>query len=78
MITVITGMICFSAGLFLGMFYKTMAFESQDWKVMKWNKDVMGYRPIIPGSRLFKGDKIAMSLSVDTSKIPREGVKYEE
>ena len=77
MISLVVGVICFFAGLVVGVTFKSMAFESQDWKVMKWNKDTLGYRPVSPGSMLSRGDRVAMSLEIDSSKFPKEGIKYE-
>ena len=77
MISIITGVMGFLAGLFLGVTFKTIAFESQEWRVMRWNKDTLGYRPCSPGVKLFRGDKVTMSLDLDSSKFPEEGVRVE-
>ena len=44
---------------------------------MKWSSDVLGFRPVMIGARLFKEDKVAMSLEVDTSAFPEEGLIVE-
>lgn len=62
-----------SIGFFVGFLFKSAAVDSQDWMVMKWNKDVLGYRPVMIGSRLFRNDKVAMSLEIDTSDFPDDG-----
>ena len=77
MISVVTCILCFVSGAFLGTTFKTLAFESQPWRVMKWNKDSLGYRPVMIGSRVFPNDKIVMSLEVDTSQFEEEGALVE-
>jgi len=69
--------ISFSTGFLLGMYFKTIIFERSSWMVMKWNSDVLGFRPVMIGSKLFKSDKIAMALEIDTSGFPEEGVEVE-
>ena len=77
MIVVLIGILCFSIGVIVGNMFQTMAFESQDWMVLKWSKDSLGFRPMPPGSRISKGDRVAMSLEIDSSKFPEEGVALE-
>jgi uncharacterized protein YbcI len=48
-----------------------------DWQVLKWNKDVIGYRPVAIGSSLKKDDKVIMGFKINTSSIPEEGWKVE-
>ncbi len=75
---IITGVTSFVLGWFVGSFFKSFTFKNQDWQVMKWNHDVFGYRPVPPGGKLFKGDKLTMSLELDSSKFPEEGFKLED
>jgi len=64
-------------GIGLGMFFQDKAFHNQDWMVMKWNPDALGYRPVMIGSPLFKEDKIVMSLEIDASQFDDEGTVLE-
>ena len=73
----LTIIISFSAGFLAGCFFREIAFENQNWMVMKWSSDVLGFRPVMIGARLFKEDKVAMSLEVDTSAFPEEGLIVE-
>ena len=72
-----TGFLSLTAGFGLGMFFQDRIFHNQHWMVMKWSPDALGYRPVMVGSSLFKEDKVAMSLEIDTSKFPEEGFTVE-
>ena len=74
---IVAGVIGFILGCVVGSFFRSFVFQHQDWKIMKWNHDVFGYRPVPPGAKLFKGDKLTMSLELDSSKFPTEGFKVE-
>lgn len=69
--------VTFFVGAVIGTFVARLAFENQAWRVMKWNGDVLGYRPVMIGSQLFRSDKVAMAIEVDTSQFPDEGVTVE-
>lgn len=73
----LTIIISFSVGFLAGGFFREIVFENQNWMVMKWSPDVLGFRPVMIGGRLFKDDKVAMSLEIDTSKFPEEGLVVE-
>jgi|TARA_R110001583_G_scaffold21333_7_gene81057 hypothetical protein len=75
--TWLIAILCFSTGFALGLVFKTAVFESQPWTVLRWNKDSLGYRPVGIGSRLFQNDRVTMSLEIDTSEFPEEGVVVE-
>ena len=75
--TTLIVVVSFSLGFVAGSFLRGVAFENQSWRVMKWNKDALGYRPVMLGSRVFPNDKIVMSLEVDTSKFEEEGAVVE-
>ena len=75
--TLLIVMVSFSLGFVVGSFLRGAAFENQAWRVMKWNKDALGYRPVMVGSRVFPNDKIVMSLEVDTSQFEEEGAVVE-
>jgi len=44
---------------------------------MKWNSEALGFRPVVAGSKLFKGDRVALSLEVDTCEFPENGLLVE-
>ena len=75
--TWVIGIICFLIGYVVGHAIRGLAFEYQDWQVLKWSKDSFGYRPQPPSSRIFRGDKLAMAVQVDTSEFPDEGIIVE-
>jgi hypothetical protein len=45
--------------------------------MLRWNSDVLGYRPVSFGTKLKQGDKIIMALYLDTDEFPEEGVVYD-
>ncbi|OUU74745.1 MAG: hypothetical protein CBC29_06340 [Methylococcaceae bacterium TMED69] len=63
----------FFLGAGFGSFIKKQAFESQDWKILKWHQNLMAYRLIPSGARVFKKDRVLIALKVDTSHIEKEG-----
>ena len=75
---IIAGVIGFILGCYIGSFFKSFAFENQEWRIMRWNQDTFGYRPVPSGVKLFRGDKLIMSLELDSSKFPEEGFKVED
>ena len=73
----ILGILIFIFGFCLGSFARTKIFDGQDWSMLKWNSDVLGYRPISFGTKLKQGDKVIMGLYLDTNEFPEEGVVYD-
>ena len=73
MLELFIGAICFSAGFYAGAYFKTAVFGSQDWKVMKWNPDIFGYRKVPPGHSIYKDDDVFMCLKMDTDDIHSDG-----
>ena len=69
------GITCFSAGFFSGSYFKAMIIGSQDWKVMKWNADIFGYRKVPPGHRILRDEDVFMCLKMDTEDVPDEGLE---
>lgn len=66
--------VCLVTGFACGSIFKGMTFASQDWIVLKWSKDSLGYRPLPTPSKVYKDEKITLSLMVDTSSFPEEGI----
>tara|TARA_E500000331_G_scaffold328274_1_gene347899 strand:- start:593 stop:832 length:240 start_codon:yes stop_codon:yes gene_type:complete len=71
---ILIGIICFSAGFMLGSIFRTAVFDSQPWKIHKWKDDILGWRPVPEDYRIKKGDRVAMTLEIDTSALPEEGM----
>ena len=71
------GIAIFFIGSVVGTFVARYTFENQEWRVMKWNSDALGYRPAGIGSKLFRNDKVAMAIEIDSSQFPDEGVVVE-
>jgi hypothetical protein len=64
----------FFFGYTVGSKLKMLLIQSQDWMILKWDKEVFGFRPARPNSTLIKGDRVIMALEFDTSNIPEEGL----
>ena len=77
MTSLIFGLLIFSTGFAAGSFFRGIMFENQHWMVMKWSSDALGFRPVMIGSKVFKKDKVAMALEIDTSAFPDEGLVVE-
>lgn len=72
-------MVCiFCLGFMTGIALNKAAFKSQDWVILRWCADSFGYRPIATGGRIHRGDRVMMSLKLDTMAIPDEGIVVEE
>jgi hypothetical protein len=67
----------FSLGFIAGGFLRGASFENQEWMIMKWSKDALGFRPVMVGGRVFREDKIVMSLEVDSSQFDEDGTVVE-
>ena len=69
--------VIFSLGFVAGSYFKSVIYDNQSWMVMKWNKEALGFRPVMLGSRVFREDKIVMSLEIDTAQFGDEGAVVE-
>jgi len=72
----IISIVAFCLGFVAGAHLRGAAFGSQDWRVMRWSEEVLGYRPMSFGSIINKDDKVIMALHLDTDYFPRDGIKY--
>tara|TARA_Y100001970_G_C14144593_1_gene809133 strand:- start:772 stop:1005 length:234 start_codon:yes stop_codon:yes gene_type:complete len=68
----------FAGGFLAGSFIRRLLFEAQEWRVMRWSNDTFGYRPVGPGAKIFRGEKVIMALEVDTSQIDKQGITVEQ
>jgi len=71
------GFCIFICGLAIGFKVRGMAYDAQDWEMLKWEPNVFAFRRVTSGSRLFKDEKVMLALPIDTSEIPPEGVVSE-
>ena len=67
----------FVVGFGVGNTLRKMAFESQDWALLKWSSDIFGYRIVPPGGKIHRNDKVIMALEVVTEEFPDEGIRIE-
>ena len=77
MITILTGSLLFSSGFLCGSYLKSAAWENEDWKLLKWDGKIMGYRLLTAGSKMRRGENIVMCLKVDTEGLPEDGIVNE-
>lgn len=68
----IIAIITFIGGFMLGSYIRTVSYDQQDWQVLRWSRDVLGYRPAIEGSYVKRDDNIIMALKLNTSDIPND------
>ena len=70
--------ISFSLGWTLGSWFRGATFDNLGWQPLRWNPEVFGYRPVAPGQRITRNDKVVMALSMDPELFPEEGIVYTE
>ena len=71
-------LLVFFFGFMLGSRMKMLLFQSQEWMILRWDKDIFGFRVAREGSTLLKNDRVIMALEFDTSTFPEEGIKVNE
>ena len=64
-------------GFLLGSFLTNFKIKSQDWMVLRWHDESLGYRTVVPGMKIHRGDRVMMSVDLNTSDIPEEGLVVE-
>jgi hypothetical protein len=77
MTSLLFGICIFGCGLAIGFKIRGMAYDAQDWEMLKWEPNVFAFRRVKPGARLFRDEKILLALPIDTSEIPPDGVVSE-
>lgn len=75
MLEVLIGIIIFSVGFLSGSYFKSLVFSSQEWQVLKWDENVFAYRVTPIGYKIMRDEKAFMSLALDTSEIPDDGIE---
>ena len=71
------GMCLFVCGVAIGFKIRGLAYDAQDWEMLRWESNVFAFRRVMTGTRLFKDEKILLAVPIDTSDIPPEGVVSE-
>jgi hypothetical protein len=74
--SVILGIIIFTAGLALGLHVKSVLFSRLEWSLLKWDNEVFAYRPAPKGVLVNRDDKVFMALRIPTEKLEK-GFKFE-
>ena len=77
MINIILWSIFFSFGYVAGSYMRGVVFDRQAWRIYRWDTKVFGYRAVMIGAKIYRGDKILMGMEVDTKGFPVGGIKYE-
>ena len=72
--TFLSIVLSFSLGFGLGSWLKGFIFDRLDWQCLRWSKDCFGYRPIVAGQKIYRGDKVMMALIIDPDHWPEEGI----
>ena len=75
--TIIFPALTFILGFCIGSLIRTKIFDNQDWSMLKWNTNCLGYRTVSFGSKLMRGDKVIMALHLNTDEFPEEGIVYD-
>ena len=57
---------CATSGYLLGAGMRNSAFASQPWIFLVWDKNVLGYRPVLENYNPEPNDKMLMAVQVDT------------
>ena len=64
-------------GLVIGWKLRSLAYDAQDWEMLRWEQEVFGFRPMARGSKIHRDDKILVAIKIDTTEIPDGGTVYE-
>ena len=67
----------FSAGCLAGSSFKHARFNQIPWEAYRWDENIFGYRKVMLGSLVKKGDRILLGYEVDKNAFPEEGIRYD-
>ena len=67
----------FSAGFLAGASFKSAKFDRMPWEAYRWDETIFGYRKLMIGSLVKRGDRILLGYEVDQNVFPEEGIKYD-
>ena len=61
--------VVFTIGYFVGSFLSASKYERLDWHTMKWNSDCLGFRKVPDGTKILKGEKAVLCVTLETSML---------
>ena len=56
-------------GYFAGAYVGASKYERLDWHTMKWNSDCLGFRKVPDGTKIFRGEKAVLCVSLRTDML---------
>ncbi len=59
-------------GFASGSIFRRAVYDSQDWKVFRWDSNIFGYRPLPTGSKVTKGDKVIIGLQLSLDNLKKD------
>ncbi len=75
--TIIGCCVIFSMGFLVGVCLRSIAYDNQDWQVLRWDSSSLGYRPLRFGAMIRKNDNVIMAVRLDSDSFPEGGMRYE-
>tara|TARA_R110000824_G_scaffold114562_1_gene265238 strand:+ start:24 stop:260 length:237 start_codon:yes stop_codon:yes gene_type:complete len=73
---IIIFILTFLIGIIIGTWIQNFLFHSKEWHVLKWDNNLLGYRPLSLGAVVIKDDIVIMGLFLDTENLPENGLEY--
>ena len=72
------GSLVFGSGLLLcgtaiGWYLRGAAYAAQNWEILRWNKDVFGFRRLHPGTKIYRGERVMLAVKIDTDELDDDG-----
>lgn len=67
----------FSAGFLAGASFKGARLNRIPWEAYRWDETVFGYRKLMFGAIVKRGDRILLGYEVDKNALPEEGIRYD-
>lgn len=56
-------------GYFAGAYVGASKYERLDWHTMKWSSDCLGFRKVPDGTKIFRGEKAVLCVSLRTDML---------
>lgn len=56
-------------GYFAGAYVGASKYERLDWHTMKWNPDCLGFRKVPDGTKIHRGEKAVLCVSLRTDVL---------
>ena len=67
----------FSAGFLAGASFKSAKFDRIPGEAYRWDDTIFGYRKLMFGAIVKRGDRILLGYEVDKNALPEEGIRYD-